>query len=103
MIEKDSKVNEVIRVGDITIKALETESKIPIAIGEIRESEQVNSIMKAMEHDNGHNVVSTMMCANPSEAVVRLIEKFKYNTAMREDSSKISVALTSKLNINGTK
>lgn len=77
MIEKDSKVNEAMEIGDIIIVALKEEIKNPRLIGEIRDSEEIDSVMKAMEYSSGHSVVTTIMCANPSETVKRLIENFK--------------------------
>lgn len=50
-----------------------------IVIGEIRDREKIDSVMKAMECNSGHNVVTTMMCANPSEAVAKMINMFESN------------------------
>lgn len=56
--------------------------------------------MKAMEHNNGHNVVTTIMCDNPSEAIVNLIKRCGSNDAIHSNFPKITGAgvLTSKLN-----
>lgn len=113
MIKK--KEVQINKKGGITIKNDSVEMKelnkilkptvIPehIVIGEIRSREEIDSVMKAMECNSGHNVVTTMMCANPSEAVNRLIEMCKLSNSSSEDSSKMAGALTSKVNIRKLK
>lgn len=76
MIEKNVKPNETLA------KALETANQTHILIGEVRDSDVIRAIIEANEYDSGHNVVTTMMCANPSEAVTKMINKLKSHNAM---------------------